>query len=161
MLTGTVYHCKLQLSMANSLSFTLSNRQSHAILLVGDSMQLHESGENYLEAILALSERGPVRSIDVAQYLGFSKPSVSRAMSLLRENGYVAVNEIGLLSLTEAGLAVAASIYERHRLLTRWLTMLGVSPQVAAEDACKIEHDLSQESFEAIKRHIQRHDTPE
>ena len=161
MLTGTVYHCKLQLSMANSLSFTLSNRQSYAILLVGDSMQLHESGENYLEAILALSERGPVRSIDVAQYLGFSKPSVSRAMSLLRENGYVAVNEIGLLSLTEAGLAVAASIYERHRLLTRWLTMLGVSPQVAAEDACKIEHDLSQESFEAIKRHIQRHDTHE
>ena len=118
-------------------------------------MQIHESGENYLEAILALSEKGPVRSIDVAQYLGFSKPSVSRAMTLLRENGYVVMDDIGLLSLTPAGLEVAERIYERHRLLTQWLIRLGVDPEIAAEDACKIEHDLSPETFEVLKRHSQ------
>ena len=117
-------------------------------------MHIHESAENYLEAILALSKKGPVRSIDVAQYLGFSKPSVSRAMSLLRENGYVAVDDTGHLVLTEAGQQIAASMYERHTLLTRWLVSLGVSEEVAAEDACKIEHDLSPETFEAIKRHV-------
>lgn len=116
-------------------------------------MHIYESAENYLEAILALSEKGPVRSIDVAQYLSFSKPSVSRAMSLLRENGYVVMNEDGFLSLTDSGMSIAASIYERHRLLTSWLTQLGVNPEVAAEDACKIEHCLSDETFEAIKRH--------
>lgn len=115
-------------------------------------MHIYESAENYLEAILALSEKGPVRSIDVAQHLSFSKPSVSRAMSLLRENGYVIMNEDGFLSLTDAGMAIASSIYERHRLLTKWLTCLGVSPEVAAEDACKIEHCLSDETFGAIKR---------
>ena len=124
-------------------------------MLSGDFMQIHESGENYLEAILALSEKGPVRSIDVAQHLGFSKPSVSRAMSLLRENGYVVMDDIGLLTLTPAGMEVASRIYERHRLLTRWLTQLGVDPKIAAEDACKIEHDLSPETFEALKRHSQ------
>ena len=116
-------------------------------------MQIHESGENYLEAILALSEKGPVRSIDVAQHLGFSKPSVSRAMSLLRENGYVVMDDVGLLTLTPAGMEVASRIYERHRLLTQWLIRLGVSPQVAAEDACKIEHDISAETFRCLKAH--------
>ena len=117
-------------------------------------MQIQESAENYLEAILALSEKGNVRSIDVAQHLTFSKPSVSRAMSLLRENGYVIMDDDGLLHLTDSGYEIAARIYERHQLLTKWLTQLGVDPEVAAEDACKIEHDLSVESFEALKRHI-------
>ena len=117
-------------------------------------MQIHESAENYLEAILALSEKGNVRSIDVAQHLNFSKPSVSRAMSLLRENGYVMMDDDGLLHLTDTGYEIASRIYERHQLLTTWLTRLGVDPKVAAEDACKIEHDLSVESFEAIKSHV-------
>ena len=117
-------------------------------------MQIHESAENYLEAILALSEKGNVRSIDVAQHLNFSKPSVSRAMSLLRENGYVIMDDDGLLHLTDTGYEIASRIYERHQLLTTWLTRLGVDPMVAAEDACKIEHDLSVESFEAIKNHV-------
>ena len=99
-------------------------------------MQIHESAENYLEAILALSEKGNVRSIDVAQHLNFSKPSVSRAMSLLRENGYVIMDDDGLLHLTDSGYEIAARIYERHQLLTKWLTQLGVDPEVAAEDAC-------------------------
>ena len=116
-------------------------------------MQIHESAENYLEAILALSEKGNVRSIDVAQHLNFSKPSVSRAMSLLRENGYVIMDDDGLLHLTDSGYEIAARIYERHQLLTKWLTQLGVDPEVAAEDACKIEHDLSDETFESIKDH--------
>ena len=119
-------------------------------------MQIHESAENYLEAILALSEKGPVRSIDVAQHLSFSKPSVSRAMSLLRENGYVVMDEDGFLTLTDSGFEIADRIYERHLLLTKWLTQLGVPEDIAAEDACKIEHDLSVESFEAIRRHIDR-----
>lgn len=117
-------------------------------------MQIHESAENYLEAILALSEKGNVRSIDVAQHLNFSKPSVSRAMSLLRENGYVIMDDDGLLHLTDTGYEIASRIYERHQLLTTWLTRLGVDPKAAAEDACKIEHDLSVESFEAIKSHV-------
>ena len=117
-------------------------------------MHIHESAENYLEAILALSKNGPVRSIDVAQYLGFSKPSVSRAMSLLRENGYVIMDDTGHLVLTDAGREIAASIYERHTLLTQWLVQLGVPEEIAAEDACKIEHDLSPETFDAIKRHV-------
>lgn len=119
-------------------------------------MQIHESAENYLEAILALSEKGPVRSIDVAQYLNFSKPSVSRAMSLLRENGYVIMDEDGFLKLTDSGLEIAARIYERHLLLTKWLVQLGVPEDIAAEDACKIEHDLSMESFDAMRAHIER-----
>lgn len=120
-------------------------------------MEIHESAENYLEAILALSEKGSVRSIDVAQYLGFSKPSVSRAMSLLRDNGYVVMDENSFLVLTSAGREIAETIYERHRLLTQWLTWLGVPPSIAAEDACKIEHDLSAETFQALKDHIAKH----
>lgn len=128
----------------------------YAIIPMGDFMQIHESAENYLEAILALSEKGPVRSIDVAQHLSFSKPSVSRAMSLLRENGYVVMDEDGFLTLTDSGFEIADRIYERHLLLTKWLTQLGVPEDIAAVDACKIEHDLSVESFEAIRSHIDR-----
>ena len=117
-------------------------------------MQIHESAENYLEAILALSEKGNVRSIDVAQHLNFSKPSVSRAMSLLRENGYVIMDDDGLLHLTDTGYEIASRIYERHQLLTTWLTRLGVDPKVAAEDACKIEHTLSKETYAALRKHI-------
>lgn len=119
-------------------------------------MHIHESAENYLEAILALGEKGPVRSIDVAQYLNFSKPSVSRAMSLLRENGYVIMDAGGFLTLTDAGLEIAERIYERHLLITKWLVHLGVPEDIAAEDACKVEHDLSVESFEALRGRIAR-----
>lgn len=114
-------------------------------------MQIHESAENYLEAILALSEKGNVRSIDVAQHLNFSKPSVSRAMSLLRENGYVIMDDDGLLHLTDTGYEIASRIYERHQLLTTWLTRLGVDSQGGAEDACKIEHDLSVRALKPLK----------
>ena len=120
-------------------------------------MNIHESAENYLEAILALGERGsPVRSIDVAQHLNFSKPSVSRAMSLLREGGFVVMDANGFLTLTDDGLEIARRIYERHLLLTKWLVHLGVDEKVAAEDACRIEHDLSVESFDALREHINK-----
>ena len=119
-------------------------------------MNIHESAENYLEAILALGEEGPVRSIDVAQRLNFSKPSVSRAMSLLREGGFVVMDANGFLTLTDEGLEIAQRIYDRHLLLTRWLIHLGVSEDVAAQDACKIEHDLSVESFDALRSHINK-----
>ncbi len=119
-------------------------------------LNIHESAENYLEAILALGERGPVRSVDVAQHLGFSKPSVSRAMSLLREGGFVVMDTGGFLTLTGEGLEIAQRIYERHLLLTRWLVHLGVSEKTASEDACRIEHDLSVESFDALRDHINR-----
>jgi Mn-dependent DtxR family transcriptional regulator len=118
-------------------------------------MQIYESAENYLEAILALGSKGPVRSIDVAQYLEFSKPSVSRAMSLLRENGYVIMDETGFLTLTDKGHEVADRIYERHQFLTSWLVELGVNKEVAAADACKIEHHLSDETFEKIKAFVE------
>ena len=121
-------------------------------------MNIHESAENYLEAILMLKEqKGTVRSIDIVHLLEFSKPSVSRAMSLLRENGYINMDKDGFLTLTERGMEIAERIYERHRLLTKWLTHLGVDPDVAAEDACRIEHDLSVESFDAIKKFILEH----
>ena len=123
---------------------------------MGDDMHIYESAENYLETILALSEHGAVRSIDVAQQLSVSKPSVSRAMSLLRENGYVLMDKDGFLTLTDTGLEIAQRIYERHQLLSKWLVTLGVPEKIAAEDACKIEHDLSVETFEAIKRHVQQ-----
>lgn len=119
-------------------------------------MNIHESAENYLEAILALGEKGPVRSIDVAQHLNFSKPSVSRAMSLLREGGYVVMDAGGFLTLTDDGLEIARRIYERHLLLAKWLVHLGVPEDTAVRDACLIEHDLSVESFDALKAHINR-----
>ena len=112
-------------------------------------MVMNESNENYLETILVLNHRlGNVRSVDIANEMNFKKPSVSVAMKNLRENGYITVSPEGYIHLTESGL------YERHTILSNWLTMLGVDPRVAAEDACKIEHDVSAESFEAIKRHI-------
>lgn len=117
-------------------------------------MQLQESGEMYLETILILSQRGAVRSLDVAEYMHFSKPSVSRAVSLLKNGGFIVVDKNGFIELTDAGREVAESMYERHRLLTSLLTMLGVDEETAAEDACKIEHDISEKSFEAIKKHV-------
>ena len=119
-------------------------------------MNIHESAENYLEAILALGEQGPVRSIDVAQRLGFSKPSVSRAMSLLRENGYVIMDKDGYLTLTPSGNEIACTIYERHKLITKWLTAIGVDPAVAVKDACRIEHDVSVETFQKLKEFAAR-----
>ncbi len=119
-------------------------------------MKIQESGEMYLETILILSQKSPyVRSIDVGEYMGFSKPSVSHAMGLLRSGGYVNMDENGYLTLTEAGAELAGKIYERHRVLTRILTLLGVDEKVAAEDACKMEHDISDESFAALKHHVE------
>ena len=116
-------------------------------------MNLQESGEMYLESILVLSEKNPhVRSIDVCEYMGFSKPSVSRAIGLLKQGGYVSMDKDGYLSLTDSGLAVARKIYDRHRLLTDFLVSLGVDREIASADACKIEHHISDESFEAIKK---------
>ncbi len=118
-------------------------------------MHIQESGEMYLETILILSQKSEiVRSLDVAEYMGFSKPSVSRAVGLLKEGGYLLVAENGYLTLTEKGREVAEKIYERHKTLTAILVQLGVSEETAAEDACKIEHVISDETFEAIKKHI-------
>ena len=118
-------------------------------------MKIQESGEMYLETILILSQKSPyVRSIDVGEYMGFSKPSVSHAMGLLRTGGYVNMDANGYLTLTEAGAELAGKIYERHQILTKILVMLGVNAETAAEDACKMEHDISAESFEAIKKCI-------
>nr|WP_302651289.1 metal-dependent transcriptional regulator [uncultured Agathobaculum sp.] len=120
-------------------------------------MKIQESAENYLESILILMQKnGQVRSIDVAHYTGFSKPSISRAVGLLRDNGYVTIDQNGLLGLTEAGLKIAETIYERHTVLTDLLTRLGVPPEIAAEDACRIEHVISPETFEKLKEHARR-----
>ena len=117
-------------------------------------MALHESGEMYLETILILSHKGPVHAIDVGDYMGFSKPSVSRAVGLLKKGEFVTTDTDGSLLLTETGRATAEKIYERHVMLTRFLTALGVDEKTAAEDACKIEHDISDASFETIKKHV-------
>ena len=118
-------------------------------------MHLKESGEMYLETILILSRKsGTVRSVDISEYMGYSKPSVSRAMGLLRSDGYITVDGSGYISLTESGKNIAEKIYERHNVLAEALKMLGVSDSAAVADACKIEHDISDESFEAIKRHL-------
>ena len=123
-------------------------------------MKIHESAENYLETILILHRRkGSVRSIDIVNELEFSKPSVSVAMKNLRENGYIQVDANGFISLTESGLKIAEMIYERHTLFTDWLISLGVSPETAVEDACRIEHVISPETFDAIKRHAQSKST--
>lgn len=119
-------------------------------------MHLQESGEMYLETIYVLSKNGVVRSLDVAEYMGFSKPSVSRAVGLLKQGGYLLMDKEGYLTLTESGLDVAKKIYERHTLLSKFLVRLGVDKKTAAEDACKMEHDISDESFSAIKEHIRR-----
>lgn len=120
-------------------------------------MNLQESGEMYLETILILTENNlHVRSIDVCDYMGFSKPSVSRAIGLLKSGGYVNVDGDGYLSLTELGAEVAHKVYDRHRLLTDFLVSLGVNEEIAANDACKIEHHISDESFDAIKKSMER-----
>lgn len=121
-------------------------------------MRIHESAENYLETILVLQQRkGSVRSIDIANELEFSKPSVSVAMKNLRLNGYIEVDAGGQIRLLPEGRQIAEAVLEKHRLMTRFLMALGVSEEVAAEDACRIEHVLSDESFEAIKRHAEKY----
>lgn len=118
-------------------------------------MHLQESGEMYLESIYVLARKsGAVRSLDVATYMNFSKPSVSRAVGLLKEGGFILVDKSGYITLTSSGLEIAQKIYERHTLLSDFLIRLGVDPAIAAEDACKMEHDISDSSFEAIKRHV-------
>lgn len=119
-------------------------------------MKIHESAENYLETILILQHRnGMVRSVDIANELGFSKPSVSIFMKNLRENGYIVMASDGYITLTPSGRAIAETIYERHTLLSDWLTRLGVDPKIAAEDACRMEHVISAETFAVIKAHVQ------
>ena len=117
-------------------------------------MSVHESGEMYLEAIYVLQEKtGFVRSIDVSEYLGYSKPSVSRAMGILRTGEYITMDTDGSITLTEKGRDIARKIYERHTLLTKMLVHIGVSEETAAADACKLEHAISDESFEALKKY--------
>lgn len=120
-------------------------------------MQIQESGEMYLETIYVLSEKGPVRAIDVGEYMGYSKPSVSRAMGLLKSGGYVAADKDGYLTLTDVGAEVAKKIFERHTLITDFLIRLGVDKETATEDACRIEHHISDASIEAIKKHINKY----
>lgn len=116
-------------------------------------MSIQESGEMYLESILVLSKKkGTVRAIDISEYMGFSKPSVSRALGLLKSGGFVSSDEQGFLTLTDEGKAVAEKIYERHTELTNYLTLIGVDKETASKDACKMEHVISDASFEAIKR---------
>ena len=120
-------------------------------------MVIHESAEDYLESILIIQEQaGQVRSIDVVNKLGFSKPSVSIAMKKLRENGYISMAADGLITLNESGLEIASRIYHRHRTLTELFLQLGVSPENAAADACKVEHDLSEETFARIHDFVKR-----
>lgn len=117
-------------------------------------MEIHQSAEDYLETILILKERrGAVRSIDIANEMNFSKPSISVAMKKLRQNGYIEVDTDGYILLTDAGMEIASSVYNRHKLLTKFFVSLGVDEKVAAEDACKIEHHLSQETFDKICQH--------
>ncbi|MBR6770754.1 MAG: metal-dependent transcriptional regulator [Lachnospiraceae bacterium] len=120
-------------------------------------MKVNESAENYLETILILGKSHPVvRSVDVAEELGFKKSSVSVAMKNLREKGHITVTREGFIYLTESGQAIADMIFERHEFLTEWLVSLGVNREIAAEDACRIEHVISPESFEAIKKYAQK-----
>lgn len=118
-------------------------------------MSIQESGEMYLESILVLSKRNPnVRAIDISEYMGFSKPSVSRALSVLKSEGFVTVNDQGYLKLTEDGKNIAEKIYERHTVLTNYLILIGVDKDIASQDACKMEHVVSDESFNAIKQQV-------
>ena len=120
-------------------------------------MRLQESGEMYLESIFVLSKKlNGVRSIDISEYMGYSKPSVSRAVSLLKNGGYIQMDEENYITLTDSGLEIAQKIYERHTLLTDMLIYLGVPADIAAQDACKMEHGISDESLAAIKKHMGR-----
>ncbi|MBQ6371904.1 MAG: metal-dependent transcriptional regulator [Oscillospiraceae bacterium] len=119
-------------------------------------MTIQKSAEDYLEAMLMLkNERGYIRSIDIAEKLGVTKPSVSYATKRLRENGYISTDQTGMIVLTDAGLEIAERIFERHELISRLLIKLGVSPKTAREDACKIEHDLSAETFDAVRKSVE------
>ena len=121
-------------------------------------MTVRESGEMYLEAILVLAKKsGYVRSIDVSEYLGYSKPSVSRAMGILREGGYIRMEKDGAITLTDSGKKLAETIYERHTVLSELLIRLGVDEKTATDDACRIEHVISDESFQAIKQYYYQH----
>lgn len=121
-------------------------------------MAIYESGEMYLETILTLSHKlDNVRSIDIVREMNFSKPSVSNAMKHLKEDGYILIDENGFISLTDIGLEIAESVYEKHTILTEMFLSLGVSESTAAEDACRIEHIISNESFDAIKKHFSKH----
>ena len=120
-------------------------------------MAIQESGEMYLETILRLSKtKSSVRSIDISEQMGYSKPSVSRAIGLLKSGGYITVDHTGYISLTDDGRAVAEKIYERHTLLSDFLVALGVDPQTAMDDACRLEHAISDTSFEALKAYVAR-----
>ncbi len=120
-------------------------------------MKIKESAENYLEAILMIKkEKGYVRSIDVANELGFSKPSVSVAMKNLREDGYTSIDENGGITLTDKGMEIASKMYERHQIIAKALITLGVDEEIAFEDSCKIEHDISQQTFEKIKEFLEK-----
>lgn len=121
-------------------------------------MAIQESGEMYLESIYVLSQKSSaVRSIDVGEYMGYSKPSVSRAMGLLKKGEYIEIDRDGHITLTEKGLTVARKIYERHTVLTELLIRLGVDREIASEDACKMEHAISDESFQAIQAHVNKY----
>jgi len=121
-------------------------------------MKVQESAENYLEAILVLHNRqGSVRSIDIAHELDFSKPSISRAVKLLRENGYILVDVDGFITLTDTGRTIAESMYERHTFMSKFLTSIGVDQSIAIEDACRIEHVISQETFEKMRGFVEKH----
>ena len=124
----------------------------------GSAVHLQESGEMYLETIYILSQKSSsVRSVDVGEYMGYSKPSVSRAVGILKSHGYLVTDGDGYITLTASGAEVAKKIYERHTTLSDFLIRLGVNPDVADRDACKIEHDISDETFEALKNHALRH----
>ena len=121
-------------------------------------MRLQESGEMYLESIYVLSKGGGhVRSVDISEYMGYSKPSVSRAVSLLKSGGYIVMDKDNFITLTDSGLEIAEKIYERHTVLTAMLVRMGVSEETASEDACRMEHAISDETFEAIKAHVGNH----
>lgn len=122
-------------------------------------MVIHESAEDYLETILVLQEQcGQVRSIDIVNKLGFSKPSVSIAMKKLRENGYISMSPDGLITLNDTGMAIASQVYGRHKTITKLFKLMGVSPEQAAVDACKVEHDLSDETFGRICAFVAQHE---
>ncbi|MBQ1950726.1 MAG: metal-dependent transcriptional regulator [Clostridia bacterium] len=123
-------------------------------------MSLQESGEMYLETIYVLTQKSPhVRSIDVGEHMGYSKPSVSRAVGLLKKGGYITVDDAGYIHLTQDGQVVAKRIYERHTILTKMLVSLGIDAEIASEDACRIEHVISDNSFQAIKNHLEKSGT--
>ncbi len=146
--TIRLYQAKIYFQSKNILS---ENQNREKVMA-----KIQESGEMYLETIYVLSKKGPVRSTDVAEHMGYSKPSISRAVGLLKSSGYLLMDKEGYLTLTDAGLEIASKMYERHILLSEFLVRLGVDKDVAAADACKIEHVISEESFEAIKSHIHK-----